>query len=104
MEFEAEQGSSGKLERAVWEEERGKKRTHSSTGNSTQCSVMTSVGRKSFKKLIYAYIELIHFVTQQKLLYFNVKKKKKEDGRTPELVHRKQEGAPCCALAPRLPW
>ena len=38
-----------------------------STGNSTQCSVVTWVGRKSKKEGIYVYIWLIHFIVQQKL-------------------------------------
>ena len=38
-----------------------------STGNSTQCSVVTKMGRKSKNEWTYAYVELIHFVVQQKL-------------------------------------
>ena len=38
-----------------------------STGNSTRCSVMTEMGRKSKKDGIYVYIWLIHFAAQQKL-------------------------------------
>ena len=110
MELEAERGSSGKLERVVWEEEREGKRERT-VAQGTQCSVMTSVGRDPFKRGIYAYIELIHFVAQQKLtqrckasiLQFK-EKGKREDGWSLERVHRKQERAPCCALAPRPPW
>ena len=38
-----------------------------STGNSTQCSVVTKMGRKSKKEKIYVYIQLIHFDVQEKL-------------------------------------
>ena len=38
-----------------------------STGNSTQYSVVTRVGRKSKKERIYVYMWPIHFATQQKL-------------------------------------
>ena len=37
-----------------------------STGNSTQCSVVTKMGRKSKKQGIYVYVYLIHFAVQQK--------------------------------------
>ena len=38
-----------------------------STGNSTQCSVMTYMGIESKKEWIYIYVQLIHFAVQQKL-------------------------------------
>ena len=40
-----------------------------STGNSTQCSVVTQMGRKSGKEGIYEYVQvwLIDFVVQQKI-------------------------------------
>ena len=38
-----------------------------STGNSTQCSAVTEVGRKSKKERVYVYVQLIHFAVQQKL-------------------------------------
>ena len=38
-----------------------------STGNSFQCSVMTSMGMESRREWIYVYVWLIHFAVQQKL-------------------------------------
>ena len=38
-----------------------------STGNSTQCPVVTQMGRKSKEEGIYVYVWLIHFAVQQKL-------------------------------------
>ena len=38
-----------------------------STGNSTQYSVMTYMGKESKKEWIYVYVELIHFAVQQKV-------------------------------------
>ena len=38
-----------------------------STGNSTWCSVVTQMGRKSKKEEIYLDIRLIHFAVQKKL-------------------------------------
>ena len=35
-----------------------------STGNSTQCSVVIEMGRKSQKEGMYVYVQLIHFVVQ----------------------------------------
>ena len=37
------------------------------TGNSTQCSVVTRMGRKSKKEGIFLYVQLSHFAVQQKL-------------------------------------
>ena len=37
-----------------------------STGNSTQSSVMTSMGKESKKEWIYVYIKLIHFAVHLK--------------------------------------
>ena len=39
-----------------------------STGNSTQPSVVTYMGRKSKIEGIYVYKQLIHFIVQQKLI------------------------------------
>ena len=38
-----------------------------STGNSTQCSVVTYMGRKFKKEWLYYTLQLIHFAVQQKL-------------------------------------
>ena len=37
------------------------------TGNSTQYSVMTDMGKESEKEWIYVYVELTHFVVHLKL-------------------------------------
>ena len=39
-----------------------------STGDSTHCSVVTETGRKSRKGGMYAYVWLIHFAAQHKLI------------------------------------
>ena len=38
-----------------------------STGNTSYCSVVTEVGRKSNREEIHAYTQLIHSATQHKL-------------------------------------
>ena len=38
-----------------------------STGNSTRCSVITYMGRKSKKEEVYVYIWLTHSTVQQKI-------------------------------------
>ena len=37
-----------------------------SSGNSTQCSMMTEMGKKSKKERMYVYIQMIHFAVQEK--------------------------------------
>ena len=41
-----------------------------SIGNSTQYSVMTSMGKESKKEWVYTYVQLIHFPVNLKLTYY----------------------------------